>query len=127
MSDNGIVVGKRNINNIEIDQTKVYDLGTFYRNSDFIKVDIYNNEDFTINNLNIKVIKYSEYYEGEEEIYISLYDESQNIDTLEYKKQLKIDSISPSEGKAFFMRLVEKPVQNFYNTANSFRFKILVE
>ena len=88
---------------------------------------IYNNEDFTINNLNIKVIKYSEYYEGEEEIYISLYDESQNIDTLEYKKQLKIDSISPSEGKAFFMRLVEKPVQNFYNTANSFRFKILVE
>lgn len=115
------------INNIEIDQTKVYDLGTFYRNSDFIKVDIYNNEDFTINNLNIKVIKYSEYYEGEEEIYISLYDESQNIDTLEYKKQLKIDSISPSEGKAFFMRLVEKPVQNFYNTANSFRFKILVE
>ena len=63
----------------------------------------------------------------EEEIYISLYDESQNIDTLEYKKQLEIDSISPSEGKAFFMRLVEKPVQNFYNTANSFRFKILVE
>ena len=115
------------IDNKEIDQTKLYDIGTFYHGSYYIRIDIHNHEDYILDNIKVKVIKYSEYYGGEEAVGIALYDEGQVESKLVYQKQLIINEIKPSEGKSIFMKLIDKPLQDFYKTANSYRFKIVIE
>ena len=115
------------INNQEIDPFKLHDLGTFYRDSYFVKLDLYNNEDYILNNIKVKVIKYSEYYGGEEEIAVALYDENHIESELIYTKEVIIDSIAPSEGRSVYIKLIDKPIQDFYMTANSYRFKIMIE
>lgn len=115
------------INNQEIDQSKLYDMGTFYHGSYYVRVDVHNHEDYILNDVKVKVVKYSEYYGGEEPVGVALYSEDQLESELEYKKQVIIDEIRPSEGKSIFLKLIDKPVQDFYNTANSYRFKIIVE
>ena len=64
------------INNQEIDMNVLYDLGTFYRGSYYVKLDIHNHEEYTINNVKVKVIRYSEYHGGESEVNIALCDEN---------------------------------------------------
>lgn len=115
------------IDNQEIDQTQLYDLGTFYHGSYYIRVEVHNHEDYILNDVKVKVIKYSEYYGGEEPVGVALYSEDQLENELEYKKEVIIDEIKPSEGKTIFMKLIDRPVQDFYKTANSYRFKIIVE
>lgn len=115
------------IDNQEINQLELYDLGTFYRGSYFVKLDIYNNEDYVLNDLKLKVIRYSEYYGGEEEVAIALYDESHTESELEYAKEVIIDSIVPSEGRSVYIKLIDRQIQDFYMTANSYRFKIIIE
>ena len=115
------------IDNQEIDQSQLYDIGTFYHGSYYIKMDIHNHEDYILNDVKVKVIKYSEYYGGEEAVGIALYDENHIESELEYKKQVIIDEIRPSEGKSVFIKLIDKPFQDFYKTANSYRFKIIIE
>lgn len=115
------------INNQEIDQSKLYDMGTFYHGSYYVRVDVHNHEDYILNDVKVKVVKYSEYYGGEEPVGVALYSEDQLESELEYKKQVIIDEIRPSEGKSIFLKLIDRPVQDFYNTANSYRFKIIVE
>ena len=115
------------INNQEIDQTKLYNLGTFYHGSYYVKLDVHNHENHIISDVKIKVLKYSEYYGGEEPVGVALYSEDQSEDELEYKKEVIIDEINPSEGKSIFIKLIDIPIQDFYKTANSYRFKIIVE
>ena len=115
------------IDNQEIDQSQLYDIGTFYHGSYYIKMDVHNHEDYILNDVKVKVIKYSEYYGGEEAVGIALYDENHIESELEYKKQVIIDKIRPSEGKSVFIKLIDKPFQDFYKTANSYRFKIIIE
>lgn len=115
------------INNQEIDQSKLYDMGTFYHGSYYVRVDVHNHEDYILNDVKVRVVKYSEYYGGEEPVGVALYSEDQLESELEYKKQVIIDEIRPSEGKSIFLKLIDRPVQDFYNTANSYRFKIIVE
>lgn len=115
------------IDNQELDTTQIHDLGTFYRGSYYVRLDIHNHEEYTINDIKIKVIRYSEYHGGEAEVGIALYDESQSETDLRYQKELVIDEIHPSEGRSIFMKLMDRPIQDFYNTANSYRFKIIIE
>ena len=115
------------INNQEINASDLYDLGTFYRGSYFIKLDIYNNEDYILNDVKVKVIKYSEYYGGEEEVAIALHSEDHIESELIYDKEVTIDSIAPSEGRSIYMKLMDRPIQDFYMTANSYKFKIVIE
>ena len=115
------------IDNKELNPLEMYDLGTFYRGSYYIKFDIYNNEEYIIHDVKIRVIRYSEYYNGEEEVGLALYDENQSEDKLIYNKELIIDKIQPSEGTSIFVKLIDKPIQDFYMTANSYRFKIIIE
>lgn len=113
----------------ELDSMELYDLGDFYGGSYYIKVDVYNAEDYILHNIKIKVIGYSEYYLGEQEIMLSVNpdDSIQPKPELEYHKEIVINEIKPTQGRSFFMKLKEIPIQDFYNTAHSFRFKILVE
>lgn len=113
------------IDNVEVDQMNLYDLGKF-KGEQFIKLDIYNHEDYVLSNLTVKVIRYSEYYGGEEQVMIAKYDEAESAE-LVYSKQVTIDQLNPTEGKSVFVKLVDKPIQDFYMTANAFRFKIIIE
>lgn len=115
------------IDNKELSSLETYNLGVFYRGSYYIKVDVYNKEDYILNDVKIKVIKYSEYYGGEEAVAVALYDEDRIESELVYDKEIVIDEIAPSEGRSFFMKLIDRPVQDFYMTANDYRFKIIVE
>lgn len=115
------------INNQEIDPFKLHDLGTFYRGSYFVKLDLYNNEDYILNDVKVKVIRYSEYYGGEEEVAVALHDENHIESELVYAKEVIIDSIAPSEGRSVYLKLMDRPIQDFYMTANSYRFKIMIE
>ena len=115
------------IDGVELKATELYDLGTFYRGSYFIKLDVNNNEDYILNNITLKVLKYSEYYGGEEEIALALHHEGSSESELVYSKQVTIPEIKPSESKSIFMKLMDKPTQGLFDTGNAYRFKILIE
>lgn len=115
------------VNNQEINPFQLYDLGVFYRGSYFVKLDLHNNEDYALSNVKVRIIRYSEYYGGEEEVAVALYDEDHVESELVYKKEVIIDSIAPSEGRSVYIKLLDKPVQGFYKAANSYRFKIMIE
>ena len=57
----------------------------------------------------------------------ALYDEDRIESELVYDKEVIIDSLAPSEGRGIFMKLTDKPIQDFYLTANDYRFKIIIE
>lgn len=117
------------IDNKEINSLELYDLGDFYTGDYYIRVDLYNAEEYTLNDVKVKVIKYSEYYGGEEEVVIAANPLGERLPdpTLEYKKSLIINAIEPSQGRSFFMKLSDTPIQDFYMTAHSYRFKIIIE
>jgi hypothetical protein len=115
------------IDNKEISPLDIHELGTFYRGSYYIPFSVYNNEEYLISDVKLKVIRYSEYYGGEEAVGIALYDENRSEDELIYEKELTIDTIGSHDSVKLFMKLIDKPVQDFYMTANDYRFKIIIE
>ena len=115
------------IDNQELNPLELYNLGVFYHGSYYIKVDVYNKENYVLTDVKIKVIKYSEYYGGEEAVAVALYDENKIESELIYDKEIVINELASSESRSFFMKLIDKPVQDFYNTANDYRFKIIIE
>ena len=117
------------INNQEISSLELYDLGDFYTGDHYIRVDLYNAEDYILSDVKVSVVQYSEYYGGEEEVVIAKtpYGEQLPAPDLEYKNTITFDGIEPSQGRSFFMKLADTPVQDFYMTAHSYRFKIIVE
>lgn len=115
------------INNKKVEADEIYDLGTFYSGSYFIKMVVRNDDEDIAANVKLKVIRYSEYYGGEEEVSLALYDEDQATSSISYSKELVIDEIKPTEGKTIIAKLMDRPVQDFYMTANSYRFKIVIE
>ena len=115
------------IDKTELKPTELYDLGTFYRGSYFVKIDVHNNEDYILHDVTLKVLKYSEYYGGEEEIALALHLEGKSESELIYSKRVVIPEIKPSESKSVFMKLMDKPSQALFDTGNDYRFKILIE
>jgi len=115
------------INNIKINQSEIYELGQFYRGSYFIKLDIRNSEGYMLHDVKVKVIRYSEYYGGEEEIMIAAHSNGIVPENLMYEKEIIIGRINPSESESIYLKLLDKPVQDFYMTANAYRFKIVIE
>lgn len=115
------------IDKTELKATELYDLGTFYRGSYFVKIDVHNNEDYILHDVTLKVLKYSEYYGGEEEIALALHLEGKSESELVYSKRVIIPEIKPSESKSVFMKLMDKPSQALFDTGNDYRFKILIE
>lgn len=115
------------IDNQELNPNELYDLGTFYRGSYYIPIVVHNNEEDIVSDVKLKVIRYSEYYGGEEEVSLALYDENLPQSALQYMKELIIDEIQPTSGRTVYMKLMDKPIQDFYMTANSYRFKIIIE
>ena len=115
------------IDNKEINPLEIYDLGTFYRGSYYIKLDICNYEDYPLNDVTVKVVRYSEYYGGEQEVAVALCDKDQIESELNYEKEVTIPLLETSESRRVFIKLIDKPIQGFYLTANDYRFKIIIE
>lgn len=115
------------INNEYLGQDKVHDLGTFYRGSYYVRMEVHNNEEYEVTNVRLKVSRYSEYYGGEEQVDVALYDGTSPEDMLQYGKEITIPSIKPSEGMTVFMRLSDRQSQNLFQAAGKSRFKITIE
>ena len=117
------------IDNEEISTLDLYDLGDFCTGSYYVRVDVYNAEDYILHDVKVRVIQYSEYYGGEEAIAIAKtpFGEHLPAPDLEYQKELVFESIEPTQGRSFFMKLVDVPSKDFYTAAHSYRFKIIVE
>ena len=118
------------VENVEVSQDELYDLGDFYSGSYYIRLEVHNFDDETVYNKTVKVIRYSEYYSGEEEIDIADADPLMPGEmpySLDYKKEVVLDEIRQSAGRNLYIRLTDKPVNDFFTTANDFRFKITIE
>ena len=118
------------IDNQELEQGTEYDLGILYTKSFRKDIVIYNNEEFALGNLKIKIIAFSEYYNGEEEIGIAFYEENkinQSIDTYTFQNELTIPRLEAHTGTELIMKLSNIPKQEFYSSANDYKFKILIE
>ena len=117
------------IDNQEISTLDMYNLGDFCTGNYYIRVDVYNAEDYVLSDVKIKVLQYSEYYDGEEAIGIAKtpFGEQLPPPDLVYDKEVVFESIEPTQGRSFFMKLMDVPTQDFYAVAHSHRFKIIVE
>lgn len=113
------------IDNQELNQEELFDLGTFYHHDQTIRIDIYNQEEYELTNLKVSITSYSPYYDGNETIGISLYDE--NEENYSFSDSVVIPSIQPTEGKSVLIKLTDKIIQNFYKKAGAYRFKINIE
>ena len=113
------------IDNQELNQEELFDLGTFYHHEQTIRVDIYNQEEYELENLKVNVTSYSPYYDGNETIGVSLYDE--NEENYSFSDVVTIPNIQPTEGKSILIKLTDKIMQNFYKKAGAYRFKINIE
>ena len=113
------------IDNQELNQEELFDLGTFYHHDQTIRIDIYNQEEYELTNLKVSITSYSPYYDGNETIGISLYDE--NEENYSFSDFVVIPSIQPTEGKSVLIKLTDKIIQNFYKKAGAYRFKINIE
>lgn len=113
------------IDNQELNQEELFDLGTFYHHEQTIRIDIYNQEEYELENLKVSVTSYSPYYDGNETIGVSLYDE--NEENYSFSDVVTIPNIQPTEGKSILIKLTDKIMQNFYKKAGAYRFKINIE
>ena len=113
------------IDNQELNQEDLFDLGTFYHHDQTVRIDIYNQEEYELQNLNVNITSYSPYFDGSETIGISLYDE--NEEKYSFSDSVTIPSIKPSEGKSVLVKLTDKMIQNFYKKPGAYRFKINIE
>ena len=113
------------IDNQELNQEDLFDLGTFYHHDQTISIDIYNQEEYELTDLKVSITSYSPYYDGNETVGISLYDE--NEVKYSFSDSVIIPSIQPTEGKSVLIKLTDKMVQNFYKKAGAYRFKINIE
>ena len=78
----------------------------------------------------LKIIAYSEYFNGEEEILIAFYDGNkieQNVNNYKYDKELIIPKLEAHSGVELIMKLENIPKQEFYSAAHDYKFKILIE
>ena len=113
------------IDNQELNQEELFDLGTFYHHEQTIRIDIYNQEEYELENLKVSVTSYSPYYDGNETIGVSLYDENEK--NYSFSDVVTIPNIQPTEGKSILIKLTDKIMQNFYKKAGAYRFKINIE
>lgn len=113
------------IDNQELNQEDLFDLGTFYHHDQTVRIDIYNQEEYELQNLKISITSYSPYFDGNEPIEISLYDE--NEENYFFSDSVTIPSIQPTEGKSVLIKLTDKIMQNFYKKPGAYRFKINIE
>lgn len=118
------------IDNIEVLPGNEYDLGLLYTRKFKKNIVIYNNEDFDLGILRIKIVAYSEFFSGEEEIQIAFYDGNkadQSALSYEYSNELIINRLDSHTGVELIMKLKDRPKQEFYSAANDYKFKILIE
>ena len=120
------------INNVEVKPDEIFDLGKFYSGNYYIPMEIRNYDEDIAYNKHIKVTRYSEYYNGDEEILMAVADDTglgklPEPDSLHYAKEVVLDSIKPTQGRTVYLKLNDRPIQDFFMTADDFRFRITID
>lgn len=117
------------IDNVKLNPNEIYDIGSFYRGNHYIMISIKNEESFRLSNISIKVLKYSEYYGGEQYIYIALLKETDTValKDLKYSKSITIDALRESETVNIALKLLDEPRNEAYRVAQDYRFKIIID
>jgi hypothetical protein len=113
------------LDQVEINQEELFNLGTFYSHDQTVRIDIYNQELYDLENLKVTITSYSIYYGGNETMGVSLYDE--NEVNYSFSNSVTIPLIKPTEGKSILFKLTDKIMQDFYKKAGEYRFKINIE
>lgn len=111
----------------ELSPHSIYDLGTFFHGNYYIPAVIKNCEDYAVKDVKLRIIKYSEYYGGEEEVMLALHDGNYIDSELQYHKEVVIDELQAGDTKTFHIKLDDKVLQGAYDPANLYRFKIVIE
>lgn len=111
-------------NPIEVDTP--YDLGTFYKGNNYVKLIIQNCDTEPAEGLTVSIMKYSPYYEGEQEVYIAPYEEGTPMNQIHFEKSITLD-IQSSDSKSVYVRLYDTPLPGFDSRANDFRFKVVLK
>lgn len=109
----------------KINPAELFYLGTFRDNKQNHKVTVHNHEDFILTGIKVSLMAYSDYYDGAEPVLISLFDEANQV--VDFRKEVVIPEIMPSESQEILFGLSDTMIQAFYNTPNSFRFKLIIE
>ena len=119
------------IDNEEVLAGNTYDLGTLFTNKFRKNIVIYNNEDYSLGNIKVSIVAYSEYYSGEEVIKLALYHGNEayqkDYEDYHYNDYVIIDRLEAHTGQELIMKLSDVPKQEFYSVANKYRFKLLIE
>ncbi len=117
------------IDNIKLNQSEIYDIGSFYRGNHYIVITLKNEEDFRLTNINVKILKYSEYYSGEQYVYIAQLKETDTVSfkDLKYSKSITIDALRESETVNIALKLLDEPRNEAYRVAQDYRFKIIID
>lgn len=115
------------INDRLLSSQELHDLGSLLNGRYIMTITVKNCEDYAVKDVKIKVVKYSEYYGGEEEVSIALNSEGVVSNTIEYTKEITIDEFLPNETKNLNIKLDNKQLQGAYDVANLYRFKIVIE
>ena len=118
------------VDNKQVKRGEVFDIGKLYRNKYRRYIVISNFEDIPIANLKVSIVAYSDYYSGEKEVKIAIYDDSkkdQDPDQYTFTDTLTIPLIEAESDVELIMKLSDTPEQGFYTAADSYKFKILIE
>ena len=110
----------------EVSMYQLYDLGTLCGKDRFVRMSIQNLEDYDLSNVTIEVIAYSEFYGGNHFIKIALDDPEEREWKLNYQQKLVIPYMHSHELINMYLKLTDKPMQEFYKVANDYRFKIMI-
>ena len=113
------------INGYEIDPSQVLDFGKLDSNIQYIDFAIRNNLDITENNKKIIISPVSNFYKGDEIIFISELDSENN--PIEFKKEIIINKIDPLETIDLKIKLDRSDFTQNIFYQNDFKAKIVVE
>lgn len=108
----------------KINPNELYDLGMFINEVTYVRVDLFNNEEFNVTNIQVELKKYSDYYVGDENIGIAVYEQGKT--DYVFKDKIIIDRIDSFESQSFVIGLTNRLSYDFYNMVNDKRFKILL-
>ena len=114
------------VNEQEVSMYQMYDLGSLCGEDRFVKMSIQNLEDYDLQDVTIEVIAYSEFYGGNKYIKIALDDPNERPWKLNYQQKLVIPYIQSHAYVNMYLKLTDKPMQEFYKVANDYRFKIMI-
>lgn len=105
-----------------------FDLGTLTGKENFSEVSILNDSiDNVLYNKVVSISKFSPYSSGHEKVKIAIIENGVDLENLDYKEYVDIESIYPSETVRLALRIERSPRDFVPTVENTYKFKINLE